>query len=55
MEDWQAWAAIAAEPGMGALIAERDRRFAGVRRDLPNRGSPCTKQRWKTPDSARWA
>jgi trans-aconitate methyltransferase len=36
VEDWAAWwAAIAAEPGMLPLVAERDRRFAQRRRDLP--------------------
>lgn len=36
VEDWQSWwAAIAAEPGMGPLIAERERRFARRRLDIP--------------------
>lgn len=35
VEDWEAWwAAIAAEPGMPPLIAERERRFAQRRRDI---------------------
>lgn len=36
VESWSRWwAAIAAEPGMGPLMAERERRFAKHRRDLP--------------------
>ena len=34
VEDWAVWwKALAAEPGMGPLIDERQRRFAGIRRD----------------------
>ncbi|MFY0581339.1 hypothetical protein ACN28S_50175 [Cystobacter fuscus] len=34
VEDWEVWwKALAAEPGMGPLIEERQRLFAGIRRD----------------------